>query len=71
MDVTLSVGCFLFGLAFVAAGVVLRSSANVQNDESKLNDLIWTYVRAWQWRWQSHVHGQALLKKTGSYLAQM
>ena len=42
-----------------------------KNDQSKLNDLIWTYVRAWQWRWQSHVHGQALLKKTGSYLAQM
>ena len=34
-----------------------------KNDQSKLNDLIWTYVRAWQWRWQSHVHGQALLKK--------
>ena len=39
--------------------------------ESRLNDLIWSYVRAWQWTWENNLHGQALLKKTGAYLAKM
>ena len=34
-------------------------------------DLIWTYVRTWQWRWEANVVGKALLEKTGSYLAKM
>ena len=37
-----------------------------KENKSKLNDMIWTYVRAWQWRWQSHVLGQALVKKNWS-----
>ena len=41
--------------------------------EQKLNDLIWTYVRTWQWRWEANVPvvGKALLEKTGAYLAKM
>ena len=39
--------------------------------EQKLNDLIWTYVRTWQWRWEANVVGKALLEKTGVYLAKM
>ena len=40
-------------------------------NEQKLNDLIWTYVRTWQWRWEANVVGKALLEKTGAYLAKM
>ena len=39
--------------------------------EQKLNDLMWTYVRTWQWRWEAHVVGKALFEKTGAYLAKM
>ena len=34
-------------------------------------DLIWTYVRTWQWRWEANVVGKALLEKTSAYLAKM
>ena len=40
-------------------------------NEQKLNDLIWTYVRTWQWRWEANVVGKPLLEKTGAYLAKM
>ena len=40
-------------------------------NEEKLNDLIWTYVRTWQWRWEANVVGKDLLEKTGAYLAKM
>ena len=40
-------------------------------NEQKLNDLIWTYVRTWQWRWEANVVGKALLEETGAYLAKM
>ena len=40
-------------------------------NEQKLNDLIWTYLRTWQWRWEANVVGKALLEKTGAYLAKM
>ena len=40
-------------------------------NEQKLNDLIWTYVRTWQWRWEANVVGKTLLEKTGAYLAKM
>ena len=40
-------------------------------NEQKLNDLIWTYVRTWQWRWEANVLGKVLLEKTGAYLAKM
>ena len=33
-------------------------------NEQKLNDLIWTYVRTWQWRWEANVVGKALLEST-------
>ena len=42
-----------------------------QKNEDKLNDLIWTYVRTWQWRWEANVVGKDLLEKTGAYLAKM
>jgi len=42
-----------------------------QKNEDKLNDLIWTYVRTWQWRWEANVVGKNLLEKTGAYLAKM
>ena len=32
-------------------------------NQRELNDLIWTYVRAWQWRWETALVGFALLKK--------
>ena len=40
-------------------------------NEEKLNDLMWTYVRTWQWRWEANVVGKDLLEKTGAYLAKM
>ena len=40
-------------------------------NEQKLNELIWTYVRTWQWRWEANVVGKAPLEKTGAYLAKM
>ena len=40
-------------------------------NEQKLNDLIWTYVRTCQWRWEANVVGKTLLEKTGAYLAKM
>ena len=39
-------------------------------NEQKLNDLIWTYVRTWQWRWEANVVGKALLEKTGCVLSE-
>ena len=35
----------------------------LRTKERELNDLIWTYVRAWQWRWETALVGFALLKK--------
>ena len=40
-------------------------------NEQELNDLIWTYVRTWQWQWEANVVGKALLEKTGAYWAKM
>ena len=54
----------------VLASVPDQLTSCPQN-EQKLNDLIWTYVRTWQWRWEANVVGKALLEKTGAYLAKM
>ena len=41
------------------------------NKKAEINSSLWTYIRTWQWRWESGQTGDACMKATGTKLTQM